>query len=135
MKAIAKCSNWDLSPEKAKDFRFASYFYLHGKVEDNNGYDCCEGNLEFFSNIIRKGVSFVTVLMPDNREDVCLLFANFEFNHMTGLICLVNDLESIKSVKNYFKSGNFSFGMVDSEEQILREKYPDTADLIQWLNK
>ena len=132
-KGIVKCSNWENESLNEK-FKFLSYFYLHGKAESINGFDCCEGNIEVFSNILSMSTRIVTLLMSDNKTYDCLLFSTVNSNRMSGLICLIDDLESIESAYNYY-SKRPSLSMYSDDEEYLIENYPETRLLISNLSR
>jgi len=131
-KGIVKCSNWEI--ENSNEFEFLSYFYLHGKAESINGFDCCEGTIEAFSNIISMSTRIVTLLMADNKTYDCLLFSTVNSNRMSGLICLIDDLEAIESAYNYY-SKKPNLLMYGDDEKYLEENYPETKLLISKLRR
>jgi hypothetical protein len=132
-KGIVKCSNWE-SENFYEKFEFLSYFYLHGKAESINGFDCCEGNIEVFSNILSMSTRIVTLWMANNKTYDCLLFSTVSSHRMSGLICLIDDLEAIESAYNYY-SKKPSLSMYEHDEKYLEENYPETRLLISKLRR
>lgn len=132
-RGIIKCSNWDYK-ESDKQFRFISYFYLHCKAEDINGYDCCEGDIETFSDIFSMCVKVVDLLMENGDVFPCLLFTSLDKNRMKGLFCLCDDLEGIKSAYSYFDRKP-RLTMYDDDEKFLLDNFPQTIQLISELRR
>jgi len=132
-RGIVKCSNWDY---KIKDveFSFISYFYLHCKAEDINGYDCCEGDIETFSNILSMSLTVVDLLMEDGDVFPCVLFTTVEENKMKGLICMCDDLQGIKSAYKYFDRKP-SLSIYEHDDKYLQEYFPQVRQLISELRR
>jgi hypothetical protein len=76
-----------------------SYFYLHGEAEDVNGYDICTANGEALSNCLRRGAFLCEVVCTDGSTKDAICFSYFKHGErMSGLICFLNDEESIEGV-------------------------------------
>jgi len=132
-RGLIKCSNWDYKITD-KQFRFRSYFYLHCKAEHINNYDCCEGDIETFSNIVSMSLRVIDMLMENGDVFSSLLFTSIEENRMKGLICLCDDLEGIKSASKYFDKKP-SLDLYDHDEKYLEEYFPQTRKLISKLRR
>jgi hypothetical protein len=132
-RGIIKCSNWEYKNTDV-EFRFISYFYLHSKAEEINGYDCCEGDIKTFSDILSMSVRVVNLLMENGNIFHCLLFSTVEENRMKGLICLCDDLDGIKHAYNYFDKKP-SLSLYSHDEDFLLESFPETIKLISQLKR
>lgn len=131
---LIKCSNWDI-----QDFGFTSYFtsaswfYLHGKAEDVNNFDCIEANAEALRWMMSSRAFICTLLMKDqeifNFTPNCIGFSWYEDNAMTGLICLLEDLKGIKEALNYGKVKKYT-GMLHDDEIFIKENYPEVKKLL-----
>lgn len=127
VKPIIKCSNWDA--DNPDTFGFLSYVYLHGDAERLNGFDCCEGNIETFKNIFKMCISCATMVLKDKTEYDVLIIPAFEDRRIKGLICLCDDLSSVKdAVEDYFKYVDTS--MYEHDKEFLLSTYPVTYGYI-----
>lgn len=129
-RGIVKCSNW----KTGRKFRFMSYFYLHCKAQDINNYDCCEGDIETFSDVLSMSLRVVDLLMKNGDIFPCILLTTVKENKMTGLICLCDDLKGIKSAWDYFNKKP-SLTLYEHDEKYLKEYFPETRQLISELRR
>jgi len=130
--SVVKCSNWDYSNEN--DFMFMSQFYLHGKAETLNEYDCVEANITAFSKALRNHVFLTSILMKDGSKLDAIVIPYFKCRP-TGLICLCDDYENIKHA--LFEYDNHCYKdtcIEESEKQYLYEKYPEFQNIIREYN-
>jgi hypothetical protein len=83
---------------------YIPYFYLHGKAEELNGYDICNGNIETFQRCLHEGAFLCRLHIGDIIYDA-ICFSKFDgFDRMQGLVCLLDDDEHIEhAVKDYLK--------------------------------
>lgn len=133
-KSIIKCSNWDYEGEI--EFAFMSYVYLHGDAETNSGFDCCEGNIEAFRNIVKNHLYLATLLNKDKTESDVLVIPCFNERRMTALVCLCEDHESIHHALNEYYEGHFiDTCMFEHEKEFLYEKYPKVREVIHNFNR
>ena len=123
--SIVKCSNWDTEDQS---FCFASYIYLHGEAQNINGYDCCEGNIEFFRLLLRLSPSLTTLLMQDGTTHRAIVFPYGDMSrHVSGLVCLVSDINGIKSALDYqsYYSSLSSLTLYDDDINELKKNAPE----------
>lgn len=84
------------------------FFYLHGRLEDLAGYDCCSATIEETWQLLSDGVHMVNVILPNGDVIKSMVFKKFELGRMSGFIIdmddLVNHIDFIKNKdirKNY----------------------------------
>jgi hypothetical protein len=101
------------------------YFYLHGKLEDKVGYDCCNGNIYALQNALMIGITLVHI----DEIGVGLMFSRSSSHSMEGLIVLIDDEIAIKQAIEYPNKG-FKSIMEESEKQYLKKYHLQSYNLI-----
>lgn len=106
------------------------YFYLHGKVERANGYDCCKGDQEAFYLALSAGITLCEIHNNDKSVHDGLMFVKYDrdLKHMNGLIVTMDDHESIIEIKN--NSLYSTNTMYEHQKDILRNIYPKVYDML-----
>lgn len=101
-----------------------SYFYLHGKAEELNGYDICNGDIEAFHYALRMGGFLCEVHFTDKSVAEAVCVCKFEFSRMTGLIVLESDVDRLGDLKEFYCEGKlpYSVPFYTDEEEYLKEK-------------
>lgn len=105
-----------------------SWFYLHGKLEDLNGYDICCGDIEEFQKSMSIGLHLSTVTMVDGSKHDVLVCKKMNNGSVYGLIVALDDttenlMYCINNV-SYFK-------IYEHEKERLKLKYPNVWLLIE----
>lgn len=99
----------------------ASYFYLHGEAEYVNGYDICTANGEALGNCLRRGAFLCEVVCNDGNAKDAICFSYFKHGErMSGLICFLDDEESIEYVAKKESIFSSTPSMYTDEEDYLR---------------
>lgn len=113
----------DINPTKPILGERLSYFYLHGRAETKNGYDCCNGNIEAFGYVIRGVIFFASLVYQDGSEDVCLVVPYPYQGAIQGRIVLVDDLPALDDAMAH-RNNNIS--MYEHHKDRLKKDYPET---------
>jgi hypothetical protein len=117
--------------ELSKDQGFrASYYYMHGKLEDDSGYDCCNVSGKLLSYLLCEGI-YLAKCSRNNKT--CLVFSCCEdMNRMKGRMCYIDDLKAIESILvNQLEAHiNVRFS---NDKTFVREKFIETYDLLKKL--
>lgn len=80
------------------------YFYIHGRLEDEAGYDCCDATIEELKYITMKGLYLSTVKDPSGKETRVIICNYIKSNRINGLIVAVDDNEdNIKYCINHLQ--------------------------------
>ena len=104
------------------------YFYLHGRLEDLNGYDCVNASIETFYVAMRSGVFLVNaIIKAESYLSLCI--CDYSEGCMQGYIVMLDDLEGIKEALSINKFTSRS-GYCD-ELAFIREKYPEVHKLLK----
>lgn len=69
------------------------YFYIHGRLEDEAGYDCCDATIEEIKYVTMKGVFLSTVKDITGKETRVLVCTYLQSNRINGLIVALDDTE------------------------------------------
>lgn len=100
-----------------------SYFYLHGQAETKNGYDCCNGNIEAFSYVIRGVMFLATLVYQDGKKDVCLVVPYPYQGAIQGRVVLIDDLPALDDA---MKHRNNNISMYEHHKEQMKKDYPET---------
>ena len=104
----------------------APYVYIHGQLEDELGYDCCDATIDEIPYLMKEGVRITEVVMLDGVKKAALLFTGFRYHRMQGLICGIDDLEAVKYCTKEFPSRS----MFNSDSDFLQQNHNATYQLI-----
>lgn len=84
------------------------FFYLHGRLEDLAGYDCCDADIEETWQLLSDGIHITNVILPNGDVIKSIVLKKFKLGSMSGFIIaiddVVNQIEFIKMKdipKNY----------------------------------
>lgn len=81
---------------------YTPYFYLHNEAERLNGYDICKGDPHAVRKCFREGAFLCSIQFTDMSFKDAICFSKWNgMNHMTGLICLLDDDEGIVDAISY----------------------------------
>lgn len=103
-------------PEKTER---PSYFYLHRKAERLNGYDICKANIEALSYCLMQGAFLCEINFAKGNVKEAICFTKMEGMIMTGLVCLLDDIEGISSCFDYFDLKEFPTMYSEEKDYIL----------------
>lgn len=109
-----------------------SYFYLHGKAEEKNGYDCCNANITAFTYAIRNLLFFAELKYPDGGFNKCIVVPHISCGSINGRIVLINDLPALKDAMAHRRN---EFRMYEHEKQLMKTTYPETYKFLIDLQK
>lgn len=71
------------------------YFYLHGELEERNGFDLVSIHPESFPYLLQRGIRYCEVIINGN-EFPAVLFVSWNGTHrMCGLICDIRNKEDL----------------------------------------
>ena len=107
----------------------APYFYMHGELQYEVGYDCCNFTPELLVRVFSPCVTIVNIYGFDKPA---LLFTTFRdmHNRLSGLIAFIDDLDGIEHIlqdHECFPTDMPWWG----EREFLEQNYPETAKLLQ----
>jgi hypothetical protein len=104
------------------------YFYVHGRLEDEAGYDCCTASVEELSYVTMLG-AYLTNLKTLEGEEVRVLVCTYlSLGRINGLIVAVDDTESnIKYCIDYLKQDS----LYSHHIKEIDEKYPIIKKLLK----
>ena len=81
---------------------YTPYFYLHNEAERLNGYDICKGDSHSVRECLREGAFLCSIHFRDGSLKDAICFSKWNgINHMTGLLCLLDDEEGIIDAISY----------------------------------
>ena len=77
--------------------QFASFFYLHGKLDDEINFDLCNFSMELVNACKTIGVKDAIIKMPNGmiREVKVIVSRDLDMRQTTGLIVFADDMDSI----------------------------------------
>lgn len=108
----------------------APYFYLHGKLEKEAGYDCFNCNFELMKKLLKQGIHLATVKMGDT-DYKCIVFSDFDKfqRQMKGYVVDIDSLEDVIDAVEAFSKCYEPCGG-DTPDEYLKKYHPDTFKLI-----
>lgn len=106
----------------------ASYFYLHGKLDELNGYDICNVNDKLLQSLLRPGIRFATCTINEIKYN-CLVICSYRMDRIEGYIVEINDFESIKDAMLKFKPNLCS----DDSLEYIQENFIETFNYLRIL--
>ena len=117
--------------EDGQGFR-ASYYYMHGNLELDSGYDCFNVSGNLLVNLLSEGI-FIAKCFRNNKT--CLVFSCYDGNdRMIGRACYIDDLDAIRCITvNQLEKGlsvRFTKG-----KDFVKDKYIETYNLLKELSK
>lgn len=105
----------------------APFFYMHGELMYQVGYDCCNFTPELLVRVFSPCVTIVNIYGFDKPA---LLFTVFRHRKLSGLIAFIDDLDGIEQILQDHDSYPTDMPWGD-ELEFLEQNYPETAKLLQ----
>lgn len=108
----------------------ASYFYLHGKLEIEAGYDCFNCNFDLMKTLLRQGIHLATVKMGE-VDYKCIVFSSFDRfqKQMKGWVVEIDSLDDVKDAINAYPKCYSPCGG-DTPDEYLKYYHPETFMLL-----
>lgn len=106
----------------------AQNIYLHGSIENINGYDICKVNVSTLLKLLSLGLHLVTVIDIFGNRHECLLMAKISLQEIYGLIVKIDDIECIRSLKSLFSLKEVHG---DTPYTYLKENHKEVYDILK----
>lgn len=111
------------------------HFYLHGKLETNNGYDICEGNINMLTHCTSTISTICDVYCTDGTIHKAICFKKIQCDQIHGLIVALDDIQGVKEVIKWLKPKTFP-SMYDAELKWLYTNYPHIREsVLEYIKK
>lgn len=108
----------------------ASYFYLHGSIEEKAGYDCFNCSPELMKKLLQQNIHLATVKIGEESYK-CIVFCQFNksYRRMKGYVVEIDSLEDVKDAIEEFPNA-FSPCGGDTPDEYLRKEYKEIYDTL-----
>jgi len=116
--------------EDNKGYR-ASYFYLHGDIEQMASYDCFNVSPKLLARMLENGIQLATVII-DGKEYRCIVFCQFVpgYNRMKGYAVKIDSLSDIEDALNAYPYA-FTPRSGYTPDEYLQNNFPESYKLIK----